>query len=123
MFAGPCNERPASVSFNLAGSSTELLQGLCEGDDSTQGIDLMAQDVFGVGCLVYMMLTGNTLFTSEEGDLLGQAQDILRSHQELVCLGSADHTTASHAVCKTSMHCLWHKPAVIICSSVYAAML
>ena len=93
VFAGPCNERPASVKFNLAGSSTELLQAMCEGDDSTQVIDLMAQDVFGVGCLVYMMLTGNTLFTSEEQDLLGQAQEILRSHQELVCLRSADHTT------------------------------
>ena len=50
----------------MAGSSTELLQGMCEGDDSPQIIDLMAQDVFGVGCLVYMMLTGDILFTSEE---------------------------------------------------------
>ena len=63
---GSCSERPANIRFNLAGSSTELLQGMCEGDDSTQVIDLMAQNVFGVGRLVYMMLTGDILFTSEE---------------------------------------------------------
>ena len=38
---------------------------MCEGDDLTQNPAHMAQDVFGVRCLEYTMLTGDLLFTAE----------------------------------------------------------
>lgn len=47
------------MTINLAFSAPEVVRAFLEGRDSMQHIDVVLHDMWGVGCLVYFMLTNH----------------------------------------------------------------
>ena len=81
--AGPAGSRPCYIGCTLAFAAPEMIRGMLGGTASAEPIDGIAEDLWGVGCLMYEMLTSDRLFGAS-GTSEVEAAIIRDMHDELV---------------------------------------